>query len=63
MGLARADWPILYGKTMVTADDIGRAERYYLTLFNAPGAVSALLHAMVGQHERRIESSDKLTAL
>lgn len=49
MGLARADWPILYGNSTVTADDIGRAERYYLTLFNAPGAVSALLHAMVGQ--------------
>ena len=46
MGLASADWPILYSSER-TPEDVIRAERYYLTLFDAPSAVSALLHAMV----------------
>ena len=45
-GLASADWPILYSNNS-TIEDLDRAERYYLTLFDAPGAVPALLHAMV----------------
>lgn len=28
-------------------NDLDRAERYYLTLFEAPGAIPALLHGMV----------------
>lgn len=47
IGLASADFPILYSQKS-TAADLDRAERYYLTLFNAPGAIPALLHAMVG---------------
>lgn len=45
-GLASADWPLLYaGET--GSEYLDKAEEYYMTLFNAPGAVSALLHAMV----------------
>ncbi|KAL7007241.1 hypothetical protein EMMF5_003080 [Cystobasidiomycetes sp. EMM_F5] len=47
IGLASADFPILYSQKS-TAADLDRAERYYLTLFNAPGAIPALLHAMIG---------------
>lgn len=45
-GLGNADWPLLY-TTSWTKNDLDRAERYYLTLFEAPGAVPALLHGMV----------------
>lgn len=45
-GLGNADWPLLYTNTWTKAD-LDRAERYYLTLFEAPGAIPALLHGMV----------------
>lgn len=45
-GLGNADWPLLYTSNW-TVNDLDRAERYYLTLFEAPGAVPALLHGMV----------------
>merc|ERR1712093_11132 len=46
-GLACADWPILYAGLTGPAY-LDKAETYYMTLFNAPGAVPALLHAMIG---------------
>lgn len=46
-GLASADWPILYSGKGITPADLDRAETYYVTLWHAPGAVPALLHAMV----------------
>jgi hypothetical protein len=45
-GLGNADWPLLYTNNW-TKNDLDRAERYYLTLFEAPGAIPALLHGMV----------------
>lgn len=40
------DFPLLYSD--YSSRDVDAAERFYLTLFNGPTAISALLHGMMG---------------
>lgn len=40
------DFPLLY--TEYGPRDVNAAERFYLTLYNGPTAISALLHGMIG---------------